>query len=53
MNFLCLLGWSPKDDRTCMTRQELIDAFSVGRHQSRERRGEFQGAERRGGRGAH
>ncbi len=29
MNFLCLLGWSPKDDRTCMTRQELIDAFSL------------------------
>jgi glutamyl-tRNA synthetase len=28
MNFLCLLGWSPKDDRTYMTRQELIDAFS-------------------------
>jgi glutamyl-tRNA synthetase len=29
MNFLCLLGWSPKDDRTHMTRQELIDAFSL------------------------
>jgi glutamyl-tRNA synthetase len=29
MNFLCLLGWSPKDDRTCMTRQELVDAFSL------------------------
>ncbi|MGA9527690.1 MAG: glutamate--tRNA ligase [Terriglobales bacterium] len=29
MNFLCLLGWSPKDDRTCMTRQELIVAFSL------------------------
>lgn len=29
INFLCLLGWSPKDDRTCMTRQELIDAFSL------------------------
>jgi glutamyl-tRNA synthetase len=27
-NFLCLLGWSPKDDREHMTRQELIDAFS-------------------------
>jgi glutamyl-tRNA synthetase len=27
-NFLCLLGWSPKDDRERMTRQELIDAFS-------------------------
>ena len=29
MNFLCLLGWSPKDDRTKMSRQELIDAFSL------------------------
>jgi glutamyl-tRNA synthetase len=28
INFLCLLGWSPKDDRDVMTRQELIDAFS-------------------------
>jgi len=29
INFLCLLGWSPKDDRTQMTRQELVDAFSL------------------------
>jgi glutamyl-tRNA synthetase len=29
INFLCLLGWSPKDDRTHMTRQELIDSFSL------------------------
>jgi glutamyl-tRNA synthetase len=29
INFLCLLGWSPKDDRTRMTRQELVDAFSL------------------------
>jgi glutamyl-tRNA synthetase len=29
INFLCLLGWSPKDDREHMTRQELIDAFSL------------------------
>jgi glutamyl-tRNA synthetase len=29
MNFLCLLGWSPKDDREQMSRQELIDAFSL------------------------
>jgi glutamyl-tRNA synthetase len=29
VNFLCLLGWSPKDDRELMTRQELIDAFSL------------------------
>ena len=29
MNFLCLLGWSPKDDREQMSRQELIEAFSL------------------------
>jgi len=29
INFLCLLGWSPKDDRTKMSVQELIDAFSL------------------------
>ena len=29
INFLCLLGWSPKDDREKMTRQELTDAFSL------------------------
>ncbi len=28
VNFLCLLGWSPKNDREQMTRQELMDAFS-------------------------
>jgi len=28
VNFLCLLGWSPKDDRERMDRQELVDAFS-------------------------
>ena len=28
INFLCLLGWSPKDDREQLTRQELVDAFS-------------------------
>ncbi len=27
-NFICLLGWSPKNDREQMTRQELIEAFS-------------------------
>ena len=35
VNFLCLLGWSPKDNREQMTRQELIDSFSfegVSRH---------------------
>ena len=29
INFLCLLGWSPKDDRERLTRQELIDVFSL------------------------
>jgi len=28
INFLCLLGWSPKDNREQLTRQDLIDAFS-------------------------
>ncbi|HWR35783.1 MAG TPA: glutamate--tRNA ligase [Clostridia bacterium] len=29
VNFLCLLGWSPKNDREQMSRQELIEAFSL------------------------
>src|SRR4051812_7535623 len=29
INFLCLLGWSPKDDRELMSRQELMDAFTL------------------------
>jgi glutamyl-tRNA synthetase len=29
INFLCLLGWSPKNDREMMSRQELVDAFSL------------------------
>jgi glutamyl-tRNA synthetase len=29
INFLCLLGWSPKDDRTKMTQQELVEIFSL------------------------
>ena len=29
VNFLCLLGWSPKNDREVMSRQELIDAFTL------------------------
>src|SRR5246127_2664324 len=29
INFLSLLGWSPKDDRTKMSPPELIDAFSL------------------------
>lgn len=28
-NFLALLGWSPKDDREKMLRQELVDAFAL------------------------
>jgi glutamyl-tRNA synthetase len=28
VNFLCLLGWSPKDDRERMSREELIEVFS-------------------------
>ena len=29
INFLCLLGWSPKDDREHMTLKELTDIFSL------------------------
>jgi glutamyl-tRNA synthetase len=29
VNFLALLGWSPGDDRELMTRQELVDAFTL------------------------
>jgi glutamyl-tRNA synthetase len=29
INFLCLLGWSPKNDREQLSRQELIEAFSL------------------------
>ena len=28
MNFLCLLGWSPKNDREQLTREELVSLFS-------------------------
>ncbi len=28
VNFLCLLGWSPKDDRERMSREELVAVFS-------------------------
>lgn len=28
-NFLALLGWSPKDDREKMTREEIIEAFTL------------------------
>lgn len=29
INFLCLLGWSPKDEREKMSREELVAAFSL------------------------
>jgi glutamyl-tRNA synthetase len=29
VNFLCLLGWSPRDNREVMSMNELIDAFSL------------------------
>src|SRR6202140_4626810 len=29
INFLCLLGWSPKNDREQMSVQNLVDAFSL------------------------
>jgi glutamyl-tRNA synthetase len=29
INFVCLLGWSPKDDREKLSREELIAAFSL------------------------
>jgi glutamyl-tRNA synthetase len=29
VNFLCLLGWSPKQDREKMSRDELIELFSL------------------------
>jgi glutamyl-tRNA synthetase len=30
-NYLCLLGWSPGDDREVMSREEIIASFSLGR----------------------
>ncbi len=29
VNFLCLLGWNPKDDREKMSREELVEAFTL------------------------
>jgi glutamyl-tRNA synthetase len=29
VNFLCLLGWSPKDNREQMTRGEIVEAFTL------------------------
>lgn len=33
-NYLALLGWSPGDDREVMTREEMIEAFTLERCQS-------------------
>jgi len=33
-NYLTLLGWSPGDDREIMTREEMIEAFTLERCQS-------------------
>jgi glutamyl-tRNA synthetase len=33
-NYLALLGWSPGDDREVMTREEMVEAFSLERCQS-------------------
>jgi glutamyl-tRNA synthetase len=33
-NYLALLGWSPGDDREVMSREEMIEAFSLERCQS-------------------
>jgi len=29
INFICLLGWSPKDNREKMSREELVETFSL------------------------
>ena len=29
INFLCLLGWSPKDDRECMALDEIRESFTL------------------------
>ncbi|WP_372805810.1 glutamate--tRNA ligase [Pontiella sp.] len=33
-NYLALLGWSPGDDREIMTREEMVEAFTLARCQS-------------------
>ena len=42
INFLCLLGWSPKNDREHMTLPRTDRRVFVRRHQSRECSGELQ-----------
>ena len=34
VNYLALLGWSPGDDREVMTREEMVEAFTLERCQS-------------------
>jgi glutamyl-tRNA synthetase len=29
LNFLCLLGWSPKNDREKLSREEIVDLFTL------------------------
>jgi glutamyl/glutaminyl-tRNA synthetase len=42
VNFLCLLGWSPKNDREFLTLDELRDrAVHARRRQPRQRRHQF------------
>ncbi|MCA9493052.1 MAG: hypothetical protein KC621_24140, partial [Myxococcales bacterium] len=33
VNYLCLLGWSPGDDREVLTRDEMVSAFTIDRVQ--------------------
>jgi glutamyl-tRNA synthetase len=35
VNFLALLGWNPGDDREVMSREELVEAFDMGRVQKK------------------
>ena len=41
VNFLCLLGWSPKNDREFMTLDEIVAAFTSRGRQPRQRRGQL------------
>ena len=41
-NYLALLGWSPGDDREKMSREELVEAFSLDRVQKASARMDFK-----------
>ena len=41
INFLCLLGWSPKNDREFLTLDEIRRRFHARRRQPRQRGGQF------------